>query len=137
MDLHRNIRNFQGNSQAELRCWLFRAMCNRSRDLRRRYGPGTKRDIHREQSVEQLARTRQTIVAATPCPMSQMIHAEQSIAADHSLDRLAADHRQMLEFWAEGQLTYAQIGLRMGRSGDAIRKQCERTKRRLRHAVTC
>jgi RNA polymerase sigma-70 factor (ECF subfamily) len=120
LEAYREIDRFQGHSEAEWRAWLRRMLRNNALNFVRRYRGTAKRAAARECPV---AATESTPGpdADHGSPLEHLIAAEEASRLRTILARLPADYREVLLLWAREQLSFPEIGGRLGRTANAAR----------------
>jgi RNA polymerase sigma-70 factor (ECF subfamily) len=125
LDAHRLIGRFEGATEGAWTAWLRELLLNNLADFVRRYRATGKRHVGREvgQPAGDSACDRGgELTADTSSPSVTAMAAEQSVALERALDRLPADYREVLTLRYQGDLSFEDIGQRLGRSGNAARK---------------
>jgi RNA polymerase sigma-70 factor (ECF subfamily) len=133
LDAHRLIGRFEGTTEGAWAAWLRELLLNNLADFARRYRAG-KRRVGREvgQPAGDSSMDRGgDLPADTPSPSVTAMAAEQLVALECALHRLPADYREVLMLRYQGDLSFEDIGQRLGRSGNAARKLWLRALRRL------
>ncbi len=129
------FERFQGESESEMLAWLRRMLLNQVLMARRRYSQTLKREVSREVSYEHDSQAR-AVVAALPAeglsPATALGLDEEAVAVEESIRELPEEYQQviLLRNWEE--LTFDEIGQRIGRSADAARKLWVRALRQLK-----
>jgi RNA polymerase sigma-70 factor (ECF subfamily) len=133
VDAQRLIGTFEGTTDGPWAAWLRELLLNNLADFVRRYRAG-KRRVGREvgQPAGDSSMDRGGDLAAdTPSPSVTAMAAEQLVALECALHRLPADYREVLMLRYQGDLSFEDIGQRLGRSGNAARKLWLRALRKL------
>jgi RNA polymerase sigma-70 factor (ECF subfamily) len=105
---HRSLHQFRGATAAEFRAWLTEILRRVARDHRRRTSAEVPLDAgSHDRLVEALA-------AAGPTPASEAGRRELLDAIRRELAALPDDERQAFLWRVEEQLSYAEIGRRLG-----------------------
>lgn len=122
---HAKFADFRGESLQELAHWLRSILSSRLknvvRDSRRK-----RRNVIRERPVSNnLAHPRQ----ASPC--DQIIHFEERERVVQAMKKLPELYRRAIELRQFGNLTFQEVGQKLGRSEDATGKLWARAVRRL------
>jgi RNA polymerase sigma-70 factor (ECF subfamily) len=132
----RHFAHFQGDSEVEVRAWLRRLLLNNLADFRALYREAGKRQVAREvalggggSSVDLAA----SLAAAEPSPSGVAMEHEQAEAMHRVLERLPAEYRRVLLLRYEGERTFEEIGLVLGRSANGARKLWARAVERFQH----
>jgi RNA polymerase sigma-70 factor (ECF subfamily) len=133
IDAQRLLGTFEGTTDAPWAAWLRELLLNNLADFVRRYRATEKRRVSREigQSPGDSKVDRGEAIAGTPTPSVTAMAAEQTAALERALDRLPEDYRGVLLLRYEGDLSFDEIGRRLGRSANAARKLWLRALRRL------
>lgn len=112
------LEQFEGGDGATLVAWLARIAENEIRDQadfqhRQRRDLAAGVSIDESQGPELVARVRSAL--------SQAILSEESERLERALESLEPDHREVIVLRKLQELTFKEIGARMGRSEDACR----------------
>jgi len=128
-------RGLMFDGEAEFRAWLFTAAMNSIKE-KHRFHRAQKRDVRAERvsSEESIAQLQRGYGAlGTP---SQMAAAGEGVRqVEAALDGLAEDQREVISLCRLAGLSYAQAGMRMGRSPEAVRKLLSRALLQLAQAI--
>jgi RNA polymerase sigma-70 factor (ECF subfamily) len=133
LEAQRDFPHFQGATRPEFYAWLRSILFHKLAHFCRRYRQAGKRAVNRELSLEGsgLAETlprRRGRRDSTPS-----LHAmkrEQAQHLEQAMSRLPEDAQQVLNLRQEN-LTFEEIGSRLGRSAEAARKLWQRAIARL------
>jgi RNA polymerase sigma-70 factor (ECF subfamily) len=134
IDAQRLLGRFEGTTEGAWAAWLRELLLNNMADFVRRFRSTGKRHVGREvgQPAGDSGADRGGEVAAdTPTPSFTAMAAEQVTALERALDRLPGDYREILTLRYQGDLSFEEIGQRLGRSGNAARKLWLRALRKL------
>jgi RNA polymerase sigma-70 factor, ECF subfamily len=138
VDAHRGIPRFRGSTAEECFGWLRSILRNNLVDAVRRYETTQKRGAGREISLTAGAGGAQRAMAETPrgLPEGAAMLREEADTLAKVLDRLSPDHQTVirLRYW-EG-LSFPEIGARLDRSPDAVRKLWYRAVERLKEEMS-
>ncbi len=140
LEAHRGLRAFRGGSPGELAAWLRGILAHVLAHEVRRHVGAQKRDATREASIEEcLARSSMRLAAlaaaAGASPSENAIaHERERLLAD-ALERLPADHREVLLLRHFENLSHGEIAARMGRSVGAVRMLWVRALKGLREGL--
>jgi RNA polymerase sigma-70 factor (ECF subfamily) len=130
---YRDFDAFHGCSRAELLAWLRRILQNNLAVHRRRYRGTRKRQVSREISIASLSGP--DIHHLIPCdsatPGGVAVRREQIAALMAALRRLPEDYRRVVVWYQYDRLTFEEIGTRLNRSAEAVRKLWSRALIRL------
>lgn len=129
LEVHKHFDRFTGGTTAELAAWL-KVVVTRTvgRTLRSHLGAG-KRDVGREQGVENLA---DLAMDAGSTPSAMAVRHEQTAQLARCLARLPEDMQQVLLGRHMDDLSYSDLAAQMGRTEGAVRVLYTRALRRLR-----
>ena len=137
LQAHQDFPAFRGTTEGEFVAWLLEILATRLSRLTRRYLDTQKRDARRERELYQsLADSSRVLhallVAPGSTPSQRAGRREDAVRLAAALDRLSADHRQVLVLRHMEGLSFAEVGGRMGRTTDAATKLWGRAVRALR-----
>lgn len=122
-DAHRGFEGFKGQTTGELFAWLRRIVHNNVRDEERRHG----RAVAREVPLESVA----PIAVPAVCEDIAIMR-DRGAMLEERLKRLPEPHATVLRLRYWEDLTFPEIGVRMGRSDEAVRKLWVRALDRFR-----
>ncbi|MCC6419239.1 MAG: sigma-70 family RNA polymerase sigma factor [Gemmataceae bacterium] len=120
---------FRGTTPTAFRAWLRTILRNTLRNLRRAWY-GMRRNIHREQSLERLAGAQLSLTDADPTDLLDAKETRERLTV--AIARLPPSTRWLLTLRYGEQLTFPEIGHRLGKSAAAVRQLVVRVLRRLR-----
>ena len=119
--------------------WLLQICYNLLKALGRRFSPDSKRDITREELLNELTldAVGQHAYGRRQAPPDEIMAAlENAGQLEAALGQLAPDERQIVAWRYHDGLTLAAIAKRLDLSIDAVKRRCQRAlavlKRRLR-----
>jgi RNA polymerase sigma-70 factor, ECF subfamily len=116
----RGIEGFRGRTASEWRRWLRSILVRNLAEEGRRFGATAKRQVQREVTIAEgipLDRTR-----ASETPSSHLARRERETALIEALERLPAHYRDVVIWHHREQLSFEEIGQRLGNSPEAARK---------------
>lgn len=116
---YKKIKDFRGTSEPEFLGWLRTILLNNLATNVRSYRFTEKRRVDREIPLTQ-AVTRAS--PTTKNPLSELLHAEKAERVHLAIKKLNDDYRQVVELRILKQLSFDEIGRRIGRSEEAARK---------------
>jgi RNA polymerase sigma-70 factor (ECF subfamily) len=136
VEASRDLHRFSGRSAGEFYAWLRSILRNNLTDAVRRYGVVKARSIDREQSLDatdsQISHFMPLMPAADiRTPDGSVIRREDAAMITAALARLPDDYQIVLRLRYWDGLTFEQIGERIGRTGEAVRKLWYRAVRLL------
>jgi RNA polymerase sigma-70 factor (ECF subfamily) len=131
------FERFHGRSEEDLRRWLRRILLNHVANVNRDYAGTEKRQVSREVPLagapsEEL---RRGLVAPTPDPAEEAAVREEGAGLRRALDRLPEQYRRVIAWRSFDDLSFAEIGRRLGRSPDAARMLWARAVEQLGQAL--
>jgi RNA polymerase sigma-70 factor (ECF subfamily) len=130
---YRDFDAFSGCSRDELLAWLRKILQNNLAVHRRRYRGTRKRQVSLEIQTggSSGAVAFHGLLCDSATPGTAAMRSEQSAALIAALERIADDYRRVIIWYQYERLTFEQIGERLGRSADAVRKLWSRALIRL------
>jgi RNA polymerase sigma-70 factor (ECF subfamily) len=134
---HCILDSFQGNSEAQWKAWLKTIVGNDIGDLQRRFRGAAKRDLRREMGAPNPHSSAPSfdIRRPGPGPRTEATMNEDSLRLNAALESLSAEYRQVIRLRNWEQLSYEDIGQRMGKSAEATRKLWTRAIKRLQEEI--
>jgi RNA polymerase sigma-70 factor (ECF subfamily) len=138
LEAQRLFARFQGEQADELRAWLRAILHNKLRELHNRYFGTHKRQVGREVSLDESGaegHLRDVLADGQSTPSAQALRQEEADALSAALGRLPEDYRQAIVWRNWEELSFAEIGRRLGRSEDAARMLFGRALERLAHEL--
>ena len=131
LEAHRDLQNFQGSSQEDLRAWLRAILLNNAQKAIRQMNT-LKRDVSKEIALDAL----EDQVDRLKTPSSIAAFEEEFRLLESALATLPHDFRIAIEFRSLRRCTFAQVGKQLGQSEDAARKTWFRAVTFLREQMT-
>ncbi len=119
-------QQFRGNSLVELRAWLRAILLSEAAIFRRRFTQTAARDVSREVPLDG------TISQLSLTPIEAALQGERDQNLSAALMQLSHDQHQAVALRMEGELSFSEIGTRLGRSEEAARKLFTRALQQLR-----
>jgi RNA polymerase sigma-70 factor (ECF subfamily) len=139
LEAHRHLTAFRGRTLAELRTWLRRILECRLANIRRSYLATEKRAAGREVAIDTLLcgsdGNGEILVSRAPSPSRHAVRSELTEALNRALVRLPEHYRQAVAWRHQQQLSWDEIGQRMGCTADAARKVWGRAIQQLRQEL--
>lgn len=132
------FERFQGQSERELLAWLRQILLHNLAHFQRRYRATGKRDLGREAPLANEASSTDggaELATQTPSPSEQLVAREETEAVQQALERLPEEQRQVLALRHQEQLTFEEIGQRLGRSTSGARALWLRAVERLNNEL--
>jgi RNA polymerase sigma-70 factor (ECF subfamily) len=133
----RAFDGFRGSSEQELRAWLNRILARKIIEVHRYYRGFAKRDISREIRLSDVQRDDNGMggVGSSPSPTELAGEAETARSFDDALSTLNEEQRIAIQLRSIEQLSFEEVGVRLGRSADAAQKLWGRAIRNLTRAL--
>jgi RNA polymerase sigma-70 factor (ECF subfamily) len=130
---YRDFGAFHGSSREELLAWLRKILQNNLAVHRRRYRGTRKRQVSLEIPIggSSGAAAWHALRCDSATPGAAAVRREQMAALLAALGRIPEDYRRVVVWHQYERLTFEQIGQRLGRSADAVRKLWSRALIRL------
>jgi RNA polymerase sigma-70 factor (ECF subfamily) len=140
LEAHRNWERFRGTTEAEFLSWLRRILAAQTADLIRRYLGSQRRDVRLERELAaELERSSQDLdvglLAKQDSPSKQVAQREEGVLLADALALLPEDYREVLILRHLEGLTFPEVGQRMGRTLDAVKKLWTRALDCLRRSL--
>jgi RNA polymerase sigma-70 factor (subfamily 1) len=122
LEAQRDMTQFRGRGDGELRAWLRGILLHNLRNLERRYRATDRRRIGRERSLDDSAASPPEPAADQTSPSMAVAREEFHEALRRALSRLPEHYRRVIELRVRGRRTYEEIGQEVGLSAEATRK---------------
>ncbi len=125
LEAQRHLASFRGRTEREWVAWLRRTLEHNLVDAARHYQNTAKRQIGREVHLhggDVPANGTNDLPTDGLTPSRVLSQNEEVEALQKAVDRLPADYRDVVLWHHRDRLTNEQIGQRMGRSAEAVRK---------------
>jgi RNA polymerase sigma-70 factor (ECF subfamily) len=139
VEAQRHLAGFRGQTEGELRAWLRKILECRLSNLRRSFLATEKRAARREVTIGSLLAGSDgdgdVLASRSPSPSNHAVRSELTQALDRALVRLPDHYRQAVVWRHQEQLSWDEIGQRMGCSADAARKVWSRAIQQLRQEL--
>jgi RNA polymerase sigma-70 factor, ECF subfamily len=135
LEASRDIDQFDGQSEHELKGWLRRILRNNLANFVRSFKTSDKRRINLEVSLDRdgpNGRAEIDLAGSTLSPSGEAARREQLMLLELSLSRLPERYRLVLTLRHKEGLQWEAIGERIGGSGEMSRKVWTRAIERLR-----
>jgi RNA polymerase sigma-70 factor, ECF subfamily len=131
----RAFERFHGESESEMLAWLRRILLNQVLMARRHYGQTQKRELSREVSYDNDSYARELVAGLAGealTPTTALGADEEARAVEESIRELPAEYQQVILLRNWDELTFDEIGQRIGRSAGAARKLWVRALKQLK-----
>lgn len=138
MEAQQDFARFAGTSESELLAWLRRMLLNNIANFRRQWVQTAKRSANKEVPIHPAdsgAQERSWLADGMATPSRQMMVGEQEEALYAALDRLPEDYALVLRLRYIERLPFEEVGERMSRSANAVRKLWARAVEKLQEEL--
>jgi RNA polymerase sigma-70 factor (ECF subfamily) len=140
LEAHRNFARFRGATEKELVSWLRQILAANLADLMRRYLVARRRDVRLERELTtDLDHSSQALgaglVAGQSSPSQQAVRREQAVLLAEALARLPEHYREVLILHHLEELSFPEVGRRLGRSLDSVKNVWTRALAMLRRSL--
>lgn len=120
---------FRGQTREELARWLRQILLNHLTDAARQHAR-KKRQIGLEQQVSSKTPDKQGL-----SPSGEALSREEQTLLELALSRISPQHRLVVEWRHQENLSFMEIGARLGKSDEAARKLWTRAIRKLQQEL--
>ena len=123
IDAMQDIQKLRAQTEGECKAWLTEILRMNIADASRRYLYTEKRDVGREVPLSAGGShpILLQLVSSGLSPDAVAIAREEGERLNAALSRLPEDVRQAIEWRFRDRVSYAEIGLRLGKEADAVR----------------
>ena len=140
LEAHRGFDRFEGRTEAEWLAWLRRILSHNAADLVRRYRGTSKRQARREVSLRHPSDDSQAGGAPEPAgrelsPSQQLVVRDRDLQIAAALDRLSADHREVIVLRNLQRLPFDEVAEQMGRTRPAVQMLWARAIKKLQEEL--
>ena len=139
LEAQRHLRIFRGTSTGEMRAWLRRILDCRLANIRRSYLATEMRAANRELTLDASQAGPGglfgSLESPAPSPSKHAVRNEWNEALEQALLQLPERHRQAVAWRHQEQLSWDEIGRRLGCTADAARKVWSRAIQQLRREL--
>ena len=136
LEAYRDFGHFKGNTEGEFKSWLRRLLHNNLLNFKRLFRKG-KRRADREVPLDtgDSSRPAPATVDQGSSPSAQLTNEEQKKALERAVERLPEEYRQVIDLRYREELSFTEIGRRMGRTANAAQKLWVRAVERLQREL--
>lgn len=131
-----NIGRFRGDTKGEWLAWLKQILINDLRESRRTYKSVQKRSVRQERSIDGSAPIAPLIQDAHLTPRTHAVKTEEMELLLAAIAELPEDQQQIIKLRNWEHLSYEEIGQRLNRSPDAVRKMWGRAVLKLKDRLS-
>jgi RNA polymerase sigma-70 factor (ECF subfamily) len=135
LEAQRDFARFRGDHEEELLAWLGRILHHNIANVTQHYKGTQKSNVGREVPLAGPGGAGpgvQDVALDTPTPGGRAMAREDLAALERARARLPEEYREVLRLRYEEDLSFPEIGARMGCSEEAARKRFVRAVDRLR-----
>jgi RNA polymerase sigma-70 factor (ECF subfamily) len=125
LEAEEDFSRFNGDTETELIAWMKTILRNNIANSRRRYRHTAMRDLNREIRVDDSGENvelREGLTANERTASGIAMRIEEETAIRSAIERLPEDYREVIQLHHQEGLSFVEIGQRIGRSPDAVRK---------------
>ena len=128
-----NIEQMATKTPREFRGYLRRVLMTKIQDLKRRFLKTQKRDVHRELTAEDISSDEFRQIADNDgTPLDLLIDEEHFRRVMQAIGDLPPEIQKVLAWRFEQDMTYEEIGKKLGRTKDDVRMLMQRCIARLK-----
>lgn len=134
LEARRDFDRFHGTSEAELLAWLRRLLLNNLSNFARHYRATAKRAVGDEVSLEKMRSEDDRdsgLADGAASPSDEASAREQTMLLQAALARLSEEHRRVMALWHQEELSFEEIGRRLGCSPNTARSRWLKAIKRL------
>jgi RNA polymerase sigma-70 factor (ECF subfamily) len=140
LQAHSKFAQFQGRTEAELVGWLRQVLSSRMAKLVRHYWGTQGRDVRLEQELaHDLDRSSSALglflISGAESPSQEAARREQAVVLADALERLPDHYREIILLHEFQDLSFPEVGERMGRSVDSVKNLWTRALTQLRQLL--
>jgi RNA polymerase sigma-70 factor (ECF subfamily) len=137
LEAQRDFDRFHGSTEEELLAWLRRILLNNLANVARHYRDTEKRRVTREVPLADVSLTElhENVIDPSASPRSLAQSREEGEELDRALAQLPEHYRQVIVLRHQEQLAFEEIGRRLGRSPEAVRKLWGRAVEQLQQVL--
>jgi RNA polymerase sigma-70 factor (ECF subfamily) len=137
IEARRDFNQFAGNTTEEFTAWLRQILRNNLANVRRRYLHTLQRRVSREVSFGGNDSRARICSLSDPSatPQAKAIAREEDELIDATLARLPPDYREVVLLHHAKGLSFVEIGQRIGRTAEAVRKLWSRAIDRMQEKL--
>ncbi len=140
LEAHRDFQKFRGTTERELMAWLRQILAGNLTDHVKRYYGAQQRDVRVERSLQrQIDRSSRamdlSLIDKQTSPSQNAVQREQAVILADALDRLSADHREVLVLRHLKGQKFPEIAQHMKRSLGGVQQLWARAIVQLRRQL--
>lgn len=134
LEVRQGFSRFDGSTPEDFLAWIRQILENNIIDEHRRFEQTKQRLVDREQGIPagESWNGHDILVDSAPTPHSEAVTREETELVDRAISQLPLDFQEVLRLRYRDELTFEQIGERIGRSAEATRKLWSRAIMRMR-----
>jgi RNA polymerase sigma-70 factor (ECF subfamily) len=136
LEAHRSFIDFRGQTEAEWLAWLRQILAHNTTDFVRRFRGTEKRQVRRELPLHARGADGSVEFFRDPSdpgetPSQLVSRKEREVEVADAINRLSADHQEVIFLRNLQRLSFNDVALRMGRSRPAVQMLWMRALRKL------
>ena len=132
---HQHFEQFHGDSKQEFLAWLRKILVNDLHHARRSFKDTKKRQVSREQELQMNSSLDVPLVDPQFTPSTNAIATEESQLVKAALAELPDDYQQVLDLHSWQHQSFEEIGAKLEKSPDAVRKTWTRAVLKLQQIM--
>ncbi|MCA9262749.1 MAG: sigma-70 family RNA polymerase sigma factor [Planctomycetales bacterium] len=126
-----NLDEFRGSSRQTLLAWLRKILTHEIIAVHRKYIQSEKRNVQREVSLPAHDEDGEPIAERGLSPLGKAVYNENAMRLREAVERLPMDYQTVVYLRNWEKLPFEEIGQRMQRSADAVKKLWKRAIQQL------
>ncbi|HMO15333.1 MAG TPA: sigma-70 family RNA polymerase sigma factor [Pirellulaceae bacterium] len=123
---HEKFAQFRGQTPAELKGWLRQILLHDLNRTRRQFVDAHRRDVHRERAIDDSQFQPLPLADNANTPRTDAMIQEEARLLNEAMLNLPENYRRAVQLREWEDLSYGEIGRRLGVSEEAARKLCRR-----------
>lgn len=138
LEARRDFSRFDGETVEAFLAWMRQILENNIFDEHRRYEQSQQRLVDREQGIPVSGswNGHDALIDSSPTPQADAAIREEQEMIDSAISTLPALSQEVIRLRYRDELTFPQIGERIGRSEEATRKIWSRAIQQLRRKIS-
>jgi RNA polymerase sigma-70 factor (ECF subfamily) len=131
-EIQGDFGRFSGERQEEFLAWARGILIHNASNARRQYRETAKRQVSREVSLDDDdSWLKADLVAREAPPAAAALVSERSALVEAAVERLPTHFREVVYLRHRDRCSFAEIGQKLGRTSEAVRKLWQRAIERL------
>ncbi len=133
---HQHFGQFEGNSKSEFLAWLRKILSNDLHQARRTFKGTQKRQLDRERQLQYNSSVEHPLVDTELTPSTNALVMEETLQLRQAIAKLPSDYQEVLQLHSWQQQSFVEIGAKMDRTPDAVRKLWTRAVLKLQEVMS-